>query len=340
MSEPGDRSEEDIVWRELVRTNDAVLVSAVQALLDAADIPHLVLDQNMSVLEGSIGILPRRILVDECCIDDARRLLDRGRPGPRASSRWALNVTEDAVLGGRLLLSNPGADIASAMTPFCWRRPARRARASASSISAPASARRDWRWRSALRHRGDAGRGRPGLAALAAENAQVNGLAARVGSPCSMLRRRRARLRRRGSRLNRSARVLMNPPFNDPARQRASPDRQRRLAHAGPRGTLAAWVKTGRAAAASGRHAHADLARGRSRRRAARARCRLRRRSPCCRSIQGGRAGDPRPGAGDKASRAPLALLPGLVLNDDAGVPTAEAEAVLRGGAVLPLSET
>jgi hypothetical protein len=33
------------------------------------------LDQNMSVLEGSIGILPRRILVNECCIDDARRLL-------------------------------------------------------------------------------------------------------------------------------------------------------------------------------------------------------------------------------------------------------------------------
>ena len=39
-------------------------------------------------------------------------------------------------------------------------------------------------------------------------------------------------------------RVLMNPPFNDPARQRASPDRQRRLAHAGPDGTLAAWIKT------------------------------------------------------------------------------------------------
>ncbi|HEX7203664.1 MAG TPA: DUF2007 domain-containing protein [Xanthobacteraceae bacterium] len=75
MGEPGDTFDEDIVWHELVRTNDAVLVSAVQALLDAAHIPHLVFDQNMSVLEGSIGILPRRILVNECCIDDARRLL-------------------------------------------------------------------------------------------------------------------------------------------------------------------------------------------------------------------------------------------------------------------------
>ena len=75
VGEPGDTFDEDIVWHELVRANDAVLVSAVQALLDAAHIPHLVLDQNMSVLEGSIGILPRRILVNECCIDDARRLL-------------------------------------------------------------------------------------------------------------------------------------------------------------------------------------------------------------------------------------------------------------------------
>jgi hypothetical protein len=62
--------------RELVRTNDAVLVSAIQALLDAARIPHLVLDQNMSVLEGSIGILPRRLLVDEDHAAAARRLLE------------------------------------------------------------------------------------------------------------------------------------------------------------------------------------------------------------------------------------------------------------------------
>ena len=68
-------AEEEDDWRELVRTNDPVLVSAVQALLNAACIPHLLLDQNMSVLEGSIGILPRRIVVNECCIDDARRLL-------------------------------------------------------------------------------------------------------------------------------------------------------------------------------------------------------------------------------------------------------------------------
>ena len=40
-----------------------------------------------------------------------------------------------------------------------------------------------------------------------------------------------------------------------------------------------------------------------------------------------------------KASRAPLVLLPGLVLNDCAGRPTAQSEAVLRAGAALPLAE-
>jgi hypothetical protein len=82
LSEPPDPSEEeDIVWRELIRANDAVLVSAVQALLSAAKIPHLVLDQNMSVLEGSLGILPRRILVNDRWVDDARQLLEEAGLG-------------------------------------------------------------------------------------------------------------------------------------------------------------------------------------------------------------------------------------------------------------------
>jgi hypothetical protein len=62
--------------RELVRTNDAVLITAIEALLNGAQIKHLVVDRNMSVLEGSIGIFPRRILVDEEQFDAARRLLE------------------------------------------------------------------------------------------------------------------------------------------------------------------------------------------------------------------------------------------------------------------------
>ncbi len=49
--------------REIVRTNDPVLLSAIEALLTGAGIAHMVLDQNMSVLEGSLGFLQRRIVV-------------------------------------------------------------------------------------------------------------------------------------------------------------------------------------------------------------------------------------------------------------------------------------
>jgi hypothetical protein len=61
--------------RELVRTNNLVLISAIEALLKGADIDHMIVDQNMSVMEGSIGIFPRRILVDEDQVQAARRLL-------------------------------------------------------------------------------------------------------------------------------------------------------------------------------------------------------------------------------------------------------------------------
>ena len=61
--------------RELVRTNDAVLISAIEALLKSAGITHLLADQNISVLEGSIGAFQRRILVGEDEIDAARKLL-------------------------------------------------------------------------------------------------------------------------------------------------------------------------------------------------------------------------------------------------------------------------
>ena len=61
--------------RELIRANDPVLVSAVGALLDGAGIRYLVLDQNMSVIEGSIGILPRRIMVDDDDVAAARQVM-------------------------------------------------------------------------------------------------------------------------------------------------------------------------------------------------------------------------------------------------------------------------
>jgi tRNA1(Val) A37 N6-methylase TrmN6 len=180
----------------------------------------------------------------------------------------------------------------------------------------------------------------PDLAALAADNAQLNGLAGRVTSVSLDAAAPARAFAAAGLAPDRVDRVLMNPPFNDPVRQRASPDRRRRLAHAAPRAALVAWIRT-----------------------AARL---LRPGGTLTLIFRADGLGDlghalaagfgaitvlpvyPKPDQpairilvrATKASRAPLVLLPGLVLNDVLGRPTPQAEAVLRAGATLALAET
>jgi tRNA1(Val) A37 N6-methylase TrmN6 len=178
-----------------------------------------------------------------------------------------------------------------------------------------------------------------GLAALAAENAERNGLAARARAVVLDVTAPLCAFAAAGLAPESFARVLMNPPFNDPARQRASPDRSRRLAHAASGATLAAWVKAAsrllRPRGTLGLIWRADgLAAA------------LAALDPAFGAIAVLPV-HPKPGApairilvaATKGSRAPLALLPGLVLADDAGRPTAAADAVLREGAPLPLGK-
>lgn len=61
--------------RELIRTNDAVLLSFSESLMKDAGIHCLIADQGMSILEGSLGLLPRRLLVEEERGDEARQIL-------------------------------------------------------------------------------------------------------------------------------------------------------------------------------------------------------------------------------------------------------------------------
>lgn len=61
--------------KELIRTNDAVVISFVESLLRDAGIGCFVADQNMSVLDGSIGVLPRRVMVVDDDLEAARRIL-------------------------------------------------------------------------------------------------------------------------------------------------------------------------------------------------------------------------------------------------------------------------
>lgn len=60
---------------ELIRTNDPVLLSFLQALCAEARIETLLLDQHTSIVEGSIGAIPRRLMVADKDAAEARRLL-------------------------------------------------------------------------------------------------------------------------------------------------------------------------------------------------------------------------------------------------------------------------
>jgi hypothetical protein len=66
---------------ELLRTNDLVTISFVEALLREAGIDALIADQNMSVVEGTLGILPRRVLVADDDLAAARALLENAGVG-------------------------------------------------------------------------------------------------------------------------------------------------------------------------------------------------------------------------------------------------------------------
>lgn len=60
---------------ELIRTNDVVTLSLAESLMKDAGIHCLVADQSMSVLEGSLGLLQRRLLVEERRSEEARTIL-------------------------------------------------------------------------------------------------------------------------------------------------------------------------------------------------------------------------------------------------------------------------
>ena len=249
-------------------------------------------------------------------------------------------VTEDAVLGGKLRLKQPrgghrvGHD-AILLAAACPARAGERVLDLGAGVGAAglSLARRVEGTEVALVEVD------PVLAGLAAQNARLNGLETRVSSMVLDVAAPARAFAAAGLAPETAARVLMNPPFNDPARQRASVDPQRRLAHAGSGGTLPAWVKTAaRLLRPRGTLTMIWRADG------------LAEVLQALASAFGAATVLPvHPGEREaairvlvratKASRAPLVLLPGFVLNDASGRPTAQAEAVLRGDAVLPLGE-
>jgi tRNA1(Val) A37 N6-methylase TrmN6 len=178
----------------------------------------------------------------------------------------------------------------------------------------------------------------PVLAGLAVENARLNRLAERVRVVTLDVAAPARAFTAAGLAPDSVMRVLMNPPFNDPATRRSSPEAGRRLAHSAPRAQLAAWVRTA-----------ARLLRPRGTLTLMWRADGLAEVLAALTPAFGGVAVlpvHPKPSAAAirvlcravKASRAPLSLLPPLVLNADGGRPTPEAEAVLREGRALALA--
>jgi tRNA1(Val) A37 N6-methylase TrmN6 len=250
----------------------------------------------------------------------------------------AVETTEDAVLGGRLVLRQP--------------RQGHRFGHDAVLLAAACAARSG-------EHLVDfgAGVGTAGLAvarrvddlsvtlveidsalvALGRENAARNGLAGRVGAMHLDVAANAAAFAAAGLPPGMADHVIMNPPFNAP--QNPSPHGGRRLAHRAASDTLASWLKaasrllrTGGIVTLIWRADGLDAALTR---------------------VSAGFGAvvvlpiHPKPDApairvlvrAVKGSRAPLSLLPGFILADQAGKPTQEAEAVLRAGAPLTLSK-
>lgn len=62
--------------QEILRTTDPVTLSHASALLRGEGIDCFELDVNMSILEGSIGILPRRLMIHKDFVEEARMILE------------------------------------------------------------------------------------------------------------------------------------------------------------------------------------------------------------------------------------------------------------------------
>ena len=69
--------------KELFRSNEMVFLSWAEALLKSEDIEMIVLDGNMSVLEGSVGAIPRRVMVADEDYERAKDLLKAAGEGDR-----------------------------------------------------------------------------------------------------------------------------------------------------------------------------------------------------------------------------------------------------------------
>ena len=91
--------------RPVLKTNNPVLLSFAQSLLNEAEIDFVVFDENASVMDGSLGILPRRLMVADDDFERGQAVLREGV----ARQGEPPEMTEDRFLGGRLTIRQSAA---------------------------------------------------------------------------------------------------------------------------------------------------------------------------------------------------------------------------------------
>jgi hypothetical protein len=66
--------------REVLRTNDPILLNFAQALLADAGIEAVIFDANASSMDGTMGFMPRRLMVSNDDLDQAQRVMKEAFP--------------------------------------------------------------------------------------------------------------------------------------------------------------------------------------------------------------------------------------------------------------------
>lgn len=332
--------------KELVSTNDVVYLSYVEDLLRQEGIEFAVFDTSMSVLEGSIGVLPRRVMVVEGHFSRARALLDESKgccDGALQEDELLSDIalTDDLFLGGALRMLQPkrgfrsGIDavLLAASIPDSGAMRVLEAGCGAGVVSLAVAVR-------CGQAHVDAIEIEDVNVAIAKQNAERNGLSKRVSIFLGDLYDPVSQLELLGLKRNSYDFVVANPPFYDEREMRLSNHPLRRRAKRAVAETLEEWVRFLTAMAApkgviSLIHRADKLDE--------------------ILDVLSGRFGGvtvlplfPKPNEpanrvivqGVKGSRAPLTLLQGVVLHDAAGEYTEDVKAICSAPKVLSFFES
>ena len=312
--------------KELIRTNDPVRLSWLTALLADQQIEAFVLDTHTSILEGSAGAIPRRLLVSDHDFDAANRVL------AEAGEIEKTAVRPDSLLGGRVELRQPEEGYRAAIDPVLLAAATPPVAGQVLDVGAGVGTAALCY---AVRVPGAHIVGlelQPPLVALANENAAQNGLSERVEFVEGDLLRPPPAIAE-----GRFEHVMANPPYMPPDRGGPPPEPSKAAAMVEGEADLAAWVDFCiRMVKPKGSITMVHRA------------DRLDELLTLFRERAGGLVVVPLWPGGDRPAkrvivrarrdvRTPLRLTPGLTLHGELGGYTEEALAVLRDGEALPV---